>query len=178
MNINLLLMQLFVALISYLNILTTTTEVELLEPTTEIATIDIDSVNLIRIIKKHETLQLEQYYLFNGWYIGYGHLNKENYRIITKQQADSLFSIDFSQMYNFFSDVKDKRMRLLLASLAYNIGPYKVKKGNVYKYAVKGNKNAFIRSYLRYNKVNGKYHSGLYTRRVNELKTVKLWNAR
>jgi hypothetical protein len=57
---------------------------------------------------------------------------------------------------------------ILLGALAYNIGPGAVNKSIVYKMLKSGNRNIF-RAYTSLCHYKGKWHKGLYNRRLTEL---------
>lgn len=145
-----------------------------IKPATLQSQINVDSIALTIVIKSYERYAEKPYYLFNGYYIGYGHRNYERFSVINKWEADSLFYADFNHFYSLFSEVRNPKLRLLLTALSFNIGPYKVKKGMIYQFAKQNKVNQFIKLYLSYNKINGKYHKGLYTRRKQELKALQL----
>lgn len=66
------------------------------------------------------------------------------------------------------------KYRLLAGMLAYNIGENKVKKSTFLKELNKKNPNmkiVFIQ-YKAWNKYNGRFHKGLFKRRVEELKII------
>ena len=137
-------------------------------------TINTDSIALTIVIKSYERYTDKPYYLFNGYYIGYGHRNYEHFSAIDKQIADSLFYSDFSHFYSLFPEVHNSKLRLLLAALSFNIGPYKVKKSRLYTFAINNNTQAFKNYYLNFSYICGRFHKGLYQRRKNEIRAVNL----
>ena len=119
---------------------------------------------------------------FEGWhsekhhpYVGYGHrlLPGERYsaRTMTKRQADALLRKDmrnFCAMFRQFG--KDS---LLLATLAYNVGPYrllgsgKIPKSSLIRKLEAGDRNIY-REYIAFCNYKGKRHSMLLKRRKAE----------
>ena len=61
----------------------------------------------------------------------------------------------------------------LLGALAYNIGPGAVNKSSVYKMLKSGNRNIF-KAYTSHCHYKGKWHKGLYNRRLTELAALFL----
>ena len=119
------------------------------------------------IIKKFETLHHPKDYP----YVGYGHrvLPGEPYRRgvqLTEKQADALLRKDllkFVSLYKAYG--KDA---LLLGVLAYNCGPGVVNKSTVLKKLKSGNRDIF-KSYTAHCRYKGKWHKGLYKRRIAEI---------
>ena len=119
---------------------------------------------------------------FEGWhsekhhpYVGYGHklLPWERYsaRTMTKWQADALLRKDlrkFCAMFRLFG--KDS---LLLATLAYNVGPYrllgsgKIPKSTLIRKLEAGDRNIY-REYIAFCNYKGKRHAMLLKRRKAE----------
>ncbi len=119
---------------------------------------------------------------FEGWhsekhhpYVGYGHrlLPGERYsaRTMTKRQADVLLRKDlrkFCAMFRRFG--KDS---LLLATLAYNVGPYrllgsgKIPKSTLIRKLEAGDRNIY-REYISFCNYKGKRHAMLLKRRKAE----------
>ena len=119
---------------------------------------------------------------FEGWhsekhhpYVGYGHklLPGERYsaRTMTKRQADALLRKDlrkFCAMFRQFG--KDS---LLLATLAYNVGPYrllgsgKIPKSTLIRKLEAGDRNIY-REYIAFCNYKGKRHAMLLKRRKAE----------
>ncbi len=119
---------------------------------------------------------------FEGWhsekhhpYVGYGHrlLPGERYsaRTMTKRQADALLRKDlrkFCAMFRRFG--KDS---LLLATLAYNVGPYrllgngKIPKSTLIRKLEAGDRNIY-REYIAFCNYKGKRHTMLLKRRKAE----------
>lgn len=122
----------------------------------------------ILIIKKFETLHHPKHW--PG--IGYGHIVQpgEPYRKgiqLTEREADALLRKDlrkFISLYRYLSE----RNAILLGTLAYNIGPGAVNKSTVYKKLKRGDRNIY-KEYTSHCHYKGKWHQGLYKRRIMEL---------
>ena len=121
----------------------------------------------ILIIKRFETLHT----LKNLPYTGYGHRiwpgeNLPRHRALTEREADALLRKDFAKLCAMYSHLgKDS---VLAAALAYNIGPGAVNKSTFYKKLKRGDRNIF-RDYTSHCHYHGKFHKGLYNRRLTEL---------
>lgn len=119
------------------------------------------------IIKKFETLHRPKDYP----YVGYGHrvLPGEPYRRgvqLTEKQADALLRKDLRKFVSLYKAYgKDA---LLLGVLAYNCGPGVVNKSTILKKLKSGNRDIF-KAYTSHCRYKGKWHKGLYTRRITEL---------
>lgn len=126
----------------------------------------------ILIIKKYETLHS----LRHLPYCGYGHRiwpgeNLPRHRALTEREADSLLRKDFAKLCAIYSHLgKDS---VLAAALAYNIGPGAVNKSTFYKKLRRGDRNIF-RDYTSHCHYHGKFHKGLYQRRLTELNFLYL----
>ena len=120
---------------------------------------------------------------YEGWhdikrnypYIGWGHriLPYEKYRKnLTFQQADSLLRSDLRKLCAVFR--KYGRDTLLLAVLAYNVGPYKIlgngkfPKSRLLQKIEQGERN-IRREYLEFCRWKGKYIASIKRRRQMEL---------
>lgn len=120
------------------------------------------------IIKKYETLHRPKDYP----YVGYGHrvLPGEPYRRgvqLTEKQADALLRKDLQKFVSLYKAYgKDA---LLLGVLAYNCGPGVVNKSTVLKKLKSGNRDIF-KSYTAHCRYKGKFHKGIYTRRLTEIR--------
>ena len=112
---------------------------------------------------------------FDNPYVGWGHkiLPDERYsaRTMTKRQADVLLRKDlrkFCAMFRQFG--KDS---LLLATLAYNVGPYRllgsktIPKSTLIKKLEAGDRNIY-HEYIAFCSYKGKRHAMLLTRRKVE----------
>ncbi len=121
----------------------------------------------VLIIKKFETLHKPRHWP----YVGYGHQVQpgEPYRRgcqLTKAQADALLRKDLAKFCSLYSQYcKDS---VLLGALAYNCGPGVVNKSTVLKKLKRGDRNIF-NSYTSHCRYKGKWHKGLYTRRLTEI---------
>ncbi len=121
----------------------------------------------VLIIKKFETLHKPKHWP----YIGYGHQVQpgETYRRgvqLTEAQADELLRKDLRKFCALYSEYgKDS---VLLGALAYNCGPGVVNKSSVLKKLKKGDQNIFT-AYTAHCRYKGKFHKGLYERRLTEL---------
>ena len=119
---------------------------------------------------------------FEGWhsekhhpYVGYGHRLQpgERYsaRTMTKRQADALLRKDLRKFCAMFQQFgKDT---LLLATLAYNVGPYrllgsgKIPKSTLIRKLEAGDRNIY-REYIAFCNYKGKRHAMLLKRRKAE----------
>ena len=119
---------------------------------------------------------------FEGWhsekhhpYVGYGHRLQpgERYsaRTMTKRQADALLRKDLRKFCAMFQQFgKDS---LLLATLAYNVGPYrllgsgKIPKSTLIRKLEAGDRNIY-REYIAFCNYKGKRHAMLLKRRKAE----------
>lgn len=121
----------------------------------------------VLIIKFYETLHRPEHWPT----IGYGHVVQpgEPYRKgvrLTEQQADTLLRQDlrkFCAMYRICGADS-----LILSVLAYNCGPKAVKESGIPQRLKAGNRNIFD-SYTAHCHYKGKWHKGLYRRRIVEL---------
>jgi GH24 family phage-related lysozyme (muramidase) len=122
---------------------------------------------------------------YEGWhtakhhpYIGYGHQLRPTDRLtwrLSRQQADSLLRADLRDYCALFRRYgKDS---LLLAALAYNVGPYKLlgnstlPKSRLLKMIERGDRG-FAKEYLRYCYVDGVYYPSIRRRRWTELRVL------
>ena len=121
----------------------------------------------VLIIKKFETL----HQLKHRPYYGYGHriLPGERFpqhRPLTESEADALLRKDLKKFCAMYSQYgKDS---VLLGALAYNIGSGAVNKSSVIKKLKAGDRNIF-KSYTSHCRYKGKWHKGLYNRRLTEI---------
>ena len=127
----------------------------------------------VLIIKKFETLHDSR----RHWpYLGYGHRNlpgEKYYKgyTMSEREADALLRKDLQKFCALYRDMgKDS---ILLGALAYNIGPGAVNKSSVYKMLKSGNRNIF-KAYTLHCHYKGKWHKGLYNRRLTELAALFL----
>lgn len=77
----------------------------------------------VLVIKHYETFHINRYP-----YIGYGHRVQKGEKLtsnITYKQADSLLRSDLKKLYRFFLKYGEEHA-LLLATLAYNVGPTRI----------------------------------------------------
>ena len=120
----------------------------------------------VLIIKEFETLHKPRHWP----YVGYGHQVQpgEPYHRgcqLTEAQADALLRKDLAKFCALYSQYgKDS---VLLGALAYNCGPGVVNKSSVLKKLKRGDRNIF-KSYTSHCRYKGKFHKGLYTRRLTE----------
>ena len=122
---------------------------------------------------------------YEGWhtqeshpYIGYGHCIQPNEKLdhnITEKQADSLLRSDLLRLCSLFRSYgKDS---LLLGTLAYNIGPYKLlgnskyPKSTLLRKLEAGNRDIHG-DYISYCNWDGKYIASIRRRRILELKLL------
>ena len=85
---------------------------------------------------------------------------------LTEAQADALLRKDLAKLCAMYSRYgKDS---VLLGALAYNCGPGVVNKSTVLKKLKAGNRDIF-KSYVSHCRYKGKWHKGLYNRRLTEI---------
>lgn len=85
---------------------------------------------------------------------------------LTEEQADALLRKDLAKCCALYSQYgKDS---VLLGALAYNCGPGVVNKSSILKKLKSGNRNIF-KAYTSHCRYKGKWHKGLYNRRLTEL---------
>ena len=121
----------------------------------------------VLIIKKFETLHKPKHWP----YVGYGHQVQpgEPYRRgvqLNEKQADALLRKDLAKFCAMYS--KYGKDSVLLGVLAYNCGPGVVNKSAVLKKLKSGNRD-ILKSYVSHCRYKGKWHKGLYNRRLTEL---------
>lgn len=122
----------------------------------------------VLIIKHFETL----HQLKHRPYYGYGHriLPGERFpqsRPLTESEADALLRKDLKKFCAMYS--KYGKDSVLLGALAYNCGPGVVNKSSVLKKLKSGNRDIIFKSYTSHCRYKGKWHKGLYTRRITEI---------
>lgn len=124
----------------------------------------------VQLIKKYETLNSARHWP----YVGYGHRvypgdNIAKGKVLSEKEADALLRKDLKKLCtNFRSYGKDS---LLLATLAYNIGPGAASRSSVATKLKSGNRD--IRdNYLAHSKYKGKTHAQIRRRRVEEFETL------
>ena len=121
----------------------------------------------VLIIKKFETLHKPKHWP----YVGYGHQVQpgEPYPRgcqLTEAQADAQLRKDLAKFCALYSQYgKDS---VLLGALAYNCGPGVVNKSTVLKKLKRGDRDIF-KSYTSHCHYKGKWHKGLYSRRLTEI---------
>ena len=121
----------------------------------------------VLIIKKFETMHKPKHWP----YIGYGHQVQpgEPYRRgvqLTESQADALLRKDLAKFVSLYKDYGNDAV--LLGALAYNCGPGVVNKSSILKRLKAGDRNIF-QAYTSHCRYKGKWHKGIYTRRLTEL---------
>ena len=121
----------------------------------------------VLIIKKFETLHKPEHWP----YVGYGHQVQPGEPYLrgvqlTEKQADALLRKDLAKFCAMYS--KYGKDSVLLGALAYNCGPGAVNKSSVLKKLKRGDRNIF-KSYTSHCHYKGKWHRGLYNRRLTEL---------
>ena len=121
----------------------------------------------VLIIKKFETMHKPKHWP----YIGYGHQVQpgEPYRKgvqLTEAQADALLRKDLAKFVSLYKGYGNDAV--LLGALAYNCGPGVVKKSSILKKLKAGDRNIF-QAYTSHCRYKGKWHKGIYTRRLTEL---------
>lgn len=124
----------------------------------------------VQLIKKYETLNSARHWP----YVGYGHRvypgdNISKGKVLSEKEADALLRKDLQKLCaNFRSYGKDS---LLLATLAYNIGPGAASRSTVATKLKAGNRN--IRdNYVAHSKYQGKTHAQIKRRRIEEFETL------
>lgn len=124
----------------------------------------------VQIIKKYETLNSAKHWP----YVGYGHRvypgdKIAKGRVLSEKEADALLRKDLLKLCaNFRSYGKDS---LLLATLAYNIGPGAAARSTVATKLKSGNRE--IRdNYVAHSKYKGKTHAQIKRRRIEEFETL------
>lgn len=120
----------------------------------------------VLIIKKFETLHKPKHWP----YVGYGHQVQpgEPYRRgvqLTEAQADALLRKDLRKFCSLYAQYGNDS--ILLGCLAYNCGPGVVNKSRILKKLKSGNRDIF-KSYIAHCRYKGKWHKGLYSRRLTE----------
>lgn len=141
----------------------------------------VSSQSLFRLTPFERAVICTMY--FESWhderhypYVGYGHrlLPGETYsaRTLTREQGEALLRKDLLKYCAMFRQYgKDS---LLLATLAYNVGPYKllgsksIPKSKLIKKIESGDRNIY-REYIAFCHLNGKRHAMLLKRRKTEL---------
>ncbi|WP_304973731.1 glycoside hydrolase family protein [uncultured Duncaniella sp.] len=104
-------------------------------------------------------------------YFGYGHQvqpGEPSRRscLLTEAQADALLRKDLAKLYALYYQYgKDS---VLLGALAYDCGPGVVSKSTILKKLKRGDRNIF-KAYTSLCRYKGKWHKGLYNRRLTEL---------
>ena len=121
----------------------------------------------VLIIKKFETMHKPKHWP----YVGYGHQVQpgEPYRRgvqLTESQADALLRKDLAKFVSLYKDYGNDAV--LLGALAYNCGPGVVNKSSILKRLKAGDRNIF-QAYTSHCRYKGKWHKGIYTRRLTEL---------
>lgn len=134
---------------------------------------------IIKHVKKYESYSGIKYYLNKDVYIGYGHKIKKNEQFdsITESQATELLIKDFLINYEIINKKLNnlhinlnQNQKLALTLLAYNCGPYKVFKWNLFD-SIINNKDCTI--WLEYCYFNNKRHKNLFKRRLFEYNLFK-----
>lgn len=129
------------------------------------------------IIKHFETLHLPKDYP----YVGYGHQVQpgEPYKRgvqLSEKQADKLLRKDLLKFCSMFRHMGADS--LLLACVAYNVGPYRIlgsgkkyPKSSLLKKLERGDRN-ILKEYLSFCKYKGRPHEGIRVRRMLEYKLL------
>lgn len=120
----------------------------------------------VLIIKKFETLHKPKHWPT----ICYGHVVQRGEHFTRRQyserEADALLRRDYAKFCELYKEFG--RDKYILAALAYNIGPGAVNKSTVLKQLKRGDRNIF-KSYTSHCHYKGKFHRGLYNRRLTEI---------
>ena len=131
----------------------------------------------VRCIKFYEGWHTEKHYP----YIGYGHKIQPHEKLdhtITEKQADSLLRSDLLYLCSLFRSYGIDS--LLLSTLAYNIGPYKLlgnsqyPKSTLLKKQEAGNRDIY-EDYISYCHWKGKYIASIRRRRIAEFRLLFLY---
>lgn len=129
-----------------------------------------DFEKAVRIIKKYESLHGTRHWPF----VGYGHkvMPGEKFsrkKALSEKEADALLRKDLLKgCAKFRSYGADS---LLLAVLAYNIGPGAAQRSSVAKKLKAGDRNIY-ENYIAHSKYRGKTLSQLKRRRIEEFETL------
>lgn len=124
----------------------------------------------VEIIKKYETLHQPRHWPL----VGYGHkvLPGEKYsrkKALTEKEADALLRKDLSKLCAYFRSYGQDS--LLLATLAYNIGPGAVSRSSIIRKLKCGDRN--IRDiYISHCRYRGKVHAKIRQRRIEEFEAL------
>lgn len=124
----------------------------------------------VSMIKKYESLNSARHWPF----VGYGHLvfKGEPFRrgqVLNASQAHELLCKDLRKLCSQFREFGQDS--LLLATLAYNIGPGNVRRSSVFRKLKAGNRD-IKSSYLAHCRYKGKALSQLKRRRIEEFETL------
>jgi lysozyme len=119
----------------------------------------------VRVIKFYETLHRNA-----GNVIGYGHVIQpgEPYKRnanLTEAQADALLRSDLTKLCHIFASYGSSMY--LLATLAYNIGPAKVMRSEMFQ-RLKTGETISATDYLSFCRYKGRVHPGIRRRRYVE----------
>ena len=126
------------------------------------------------VIKHYETFHVNKYP-----YIGYGHRIQKGERLtsnITNKQADSLLRSDLKKLHQYFLKYGEEHA-LLLATLAYNVGPTcitgnkQIPESRLLVKIKKGEKN-IQDEYMDFCRYHGKKVPSIKRRRWTELKLL------
>lgn len=123
------------------------------------------------IIKHFETMHDSR----KHWpYIGYRHQvqpGEPYYKgiTLTEKQADALLRKDLRKFVSMYKEYGEDS--LILGVLAYNCGPGVVNKSSILKKLKRGDRNIY-KEYTAHCHYKGKFHKGLFKRRVTEHLTL------
>jgi lysozyme len=140
----------------------------------------VTSLNGIRLLKRHEGLRLKAYQDGGGvWTIGYGHTSMAGPPTVTRgltiteAQAESILRRDLSKYeaaVNRAIKVPIRQNQFdALVSLCYNIGPGAFASSSVVRKLNAGDHIGAAKSFMNFNKDNGRVVSGLTRRRREEM---------
>lgn len=138
------------------------------EPLSEETLSDFEKA--VSIIKKYETIHQPKHWPL----VGYGHkvLPGETFsrsKAMNEADADALLRKDLLKNCAVFRSFGADS--LLLAVLAYNIGPGATMKSSIVKKLKEGNRDIYS-TYVSYSKYKGKTHNQLKRRRIEEFETL------
>lgn len=130
--------------------------------------------SLKNTIKKTEGLVLTPYHCAAGYStIGYGHLNTEKFKFITKTQAEVLLHKDLSYGVAYLQEhttLKGNRLKAL-SKFVYAFGTSKFQRSRLFKLIKKENFGPeFDKEYLKWCKIKGKKNPYLLKARIFELR--------
>lgn len=141
-------------------------------PKREVSKEEMDDMieTAVEIIKRYETLHQPRHYPL----VGYGHLVMPGERYSRKKamgeaEAEALLRKDLMKNCRVFRSFGADS--LILAVLAYNIGPGRVQKSTVVKKLAAGDRD-IRENYIAHARYRGKLHKGIQKRRIEEFEKL------